>query len=385
MSTLRIVLFLTTGTLLAQTGCLNQSKGPGEWSSKQRSATAPVVPGPPPATSVTVAPAAGIAPTATPNAPTAPFAVIAGDSRTAAVSILQHAADSPSALLRSHAIESLAPDAEAARAAIQRGLVDPNRGVRFASAMAVGEHRLCELSLLVEPLLHDESMSVRAAAIFALNTCGRAADPTPLAAMMLSDDPEVRGNAAVVLGEMGNPTAVPLLQASLGRGMALVSPARVRVVELQVAEAQVRLGEASAADPIRAALFAPPDQAELVVLACQIAGRIRDQGAVSSLRRLIEADGNDQRPPEIRLAAMSAMGELGAPVGDVLPELAALAASERPDLRAQTAGTLGRTNDQRALPLAIRMMSDRDPIVQVAAAGAVLRLTAGPTTDATGS
>jgi HEAT repeat protein len=300
-----------------------------------------------------------------------------GSPRPAALSLLQAASESPSALLRCNAVEAVAPDADASRSVIQRGLVDSNRAVRFVSAMAVGTHRLCDLSLLVEPLLRDESESVRAAAIFALSQCGRRVDPTPLASMILSDDPEVRGNAALVLGEMGNPTALPLLDGCLGRGMALANPARVRIVELQVAEAQVRLGDARAADPVRAALFAPPEQAELVALACQICGRIKDERSVASLRGLVEANGNDARPPEVRLAAIAALAQLGALSTDVLPMVEFLAASDRPEVRAQAAVTLGRLGDPRGLATAARLMADHDPFVQVAAAGAVTALT-GP-------
>lgn len=346
------------------------SAGPTDaWSTKSQSATTPVDVEAPRGAPVRAAAPSSMAPGPAPT-----IVVIAEGDRAQALAILEAASVHPLPLVRANAIEALAPDSRALRAAVQRGLVDGNRGVRFVSAMSVGFNRLEDLTLLVEPLLHDESKSVQAAAIFALARCGRPVDPTPLAAMMLSDDPEVRGNAALVLGELGNRSALPVLANSLGRGMELVNPARVRIVELQVAEAQVRLGDTRGADPIRAALFAPSEQLELTALACQLCGRLGDERAATSLRRLVEAEGPDTRPPEVQLAAVAALAKIGASASDFLPSVEGLAISDRPDVRALAAYALGAMSDPRAVPTLRRLMSDRDPLVQTAAAGALLRL-----------
>ena len=47
--------------------------------------------------------------------------------------------------------------------------------------------------------------------------------------MVRSDDPEVRSNAYLVLGEMGNRSAILMIRDSLGKGMRQVNPARVRI------------------------------------------------------------------------------------------------------------------------------------------------------------
>ena len=77
-------------------------------------------------------------------------------------------------------------------------------GVRVVAAMCIGRARISNLSHLVEPLVRDSSPSVRAAAIYALRRCGRPADPTLIAGMLRSDDPEIRSNAFAVLGELGD-------------------------------------------------------------------------------------------------------------------------------------------------------------------------------------
>ena len=305
-----------------------------------------------------------------------------GVVRENAKALLRQAIESPQPLLRANAIEAVAGEGKVgdkalARELLQRGLADPNRGVRFVSAMNVGLLPMCEETILVEPLLHDEHPSVKAAAIYTLMRCGRQVDPTPLAAMLTSDDPEVRGNAALVLGELGNPTALPMLRQVAGKGMEAVNPARVRIVELQIAEAQFKLGDRSAADPIRAALFAPPQQSEFAALACQVCGRVEDQAAVAALERLIDANGEDERPPEVRLAAISALGRMRPPRPQDVAMAEGLLQSELPQARAQAAITLARLDQKRSLPAIQPLLSDDDPGVQVAAAGAILRLSGG--------
>ena len=45
---------------------------------------------------------------------------------------------------------------------------------------------------------------MKAAAFYAMRRCNKKVDISPLAAMVLSNDPEIRSNAVLVLGEMGD-------------------------------------------------------------------------------------------------------------------------------------------------------------------------------------
>jgi hypothetical protein len=156
---------------------------------------------------------------------------VTSDVREAAFDLLIQASNSAEPLLRANAIECLTwafPKGNEQRDethfttmeyALRRGLGDENRGVRFVSAMAVGRMRMESLAPLTAPLKMDESESVQAAAMYALKRCGRRVDLTPLAAMMKSEDPEVRGNAALVLGELGEKSASGLLREGLGKMM----------------------------------------------------------------------------------------------------------------------------------------------------------------------
>jgi HEAT repeat protein len=197
--------------------------------------------------------------------------------------------------------------------------------------------------------------------------------PSPLAAMVASDDPEVRGNATMVLGMLGNASAIPLIENSLGKGMRLRNPMRVRITELQAAEALVSLGQEEDVEPIRAALFAPVEQGELTVLACDMLGRLEDEQARPMLMRLLLAEGNQRRPPEIRVAAAGAIFRLPPPWESGLEQvLLEQAGAEDPRLRVQVAAALRGVPGEGSGKALDRMLADADPVVRIAAAGALL-------------
>ena len=234
--------------------------------------------------------------------------------------------------------------------------------------MAIAESRDGRFAEQVAPLLADASASVRAAAMLAMARSGRTVNFTPLAEMLSDNDPEIRANAYLVLGELGNDSAVPMIRESLGRGMKLVNPLRVRLVDLAAAEALVKLGDEREVEPIRAALFAPPEQGELTIVACDSVRRLRDEVARPMLERIIAARGNAERGAEIRVAAsraLQALGSRGAPLA-VAREYVS-----HPDgrIRAQVAVLLGEIATPEALGLLTGLLGDTDPTVQVAAAG----------------
>ena len=321
--------------------------------------------------------AAGAAAATLPPSALPPPAPVPVSDAERAMAILRQAARSTDPSIRANAIESLLASPGTLEEVVTAGLVDSNRGVRFVAAMCIGRARLSNLSHLVEPLVRDASPSVRAAAIYALRRCGRPADPSVLAAMLRSDDPEIRSNAFAVLGELGDRSAAPMVREALGKGMRRVNPIRVRIVELQGAETLVRLGSEEDIEAIRAALFAPVEQGELSILACQILARVGDQSSVPMLERLIMASGNSARPPEIRLAAAQAIAELGARTQIDLLALASNAArSPDPLVRMQAASVLGRLGGSVAEATLATMLSDPVESVRVTAAGNLARLAA---------
>lgn len=331
-------------------------------------------PAPPPSRPVVASAPPREAVEAEPPAETPIPAIVQGATpESRARSIVEASIERPNALERAYAYEAMqhAPDLLLVHGG--RGVVDENRGVRFVATMAIGRSGLGRLASVLHPGLLDESDSVRAATIFALRSLGEGVDPSPLAAMVASDDPEIRGNATMVLGMLGNPSAVPVIQSSLGRGMRLQNPMRVRITELQAAETLVQLGREEDIEPIRAALFAPVEQGELTVLACDILGRLEDQQARPMLMRLLLAEGNQRRPPEIRVAAAGAIFRLPPPFEPGLEEvMLEQVRADDPRLRTQVAAALRFVPGEAASKSLDRMLADTDPLVRIAAAGAIL-------------
>ena len=307
--------------------------------------------------------------------------------------ILRRASVSSWAALRAHAIEASARNEGLLRELAPRGLVDENRGVRFVTCMAISESKLLtqgaagtqraqaasraqdeldvDLCVLVRPLLSDESASVRAAAMLALTRCGVDVDLTAIAGMLQDADPEVRANAYLVLGELGNRSAVPLIRESLGQGMKLVNPIRARLVDLTAAEALVKLGDEREIEPIRAALFAPPEQSELTSVACDAIGRLRDEVSRPMLERLLGASGESKRLPEVRLSAARALVRIGAPAAAGLAVAREYLGSTDARVRAQTAALLGEIRSPESASLLESLVRDTNPTVQVAAAASL--------------
>ena len=307
--------------------------------------------------------------------------------------ILRRASVSSWAALRAHAIEASARNEGLLRELAPRGLVDENRGVRFVTCMAISESKLLtqgaagtqraqaasraqdeldvDLCVLVRPLLSDESASVRAAAMLALTRCGVDVDLTAIAGMLQDADPEVRANAYLVLGELGNRSAVPLIRESLGQGMKLVNPIRARLVDLTAAEALVKLGDEREIEPIRAALFAPPEQSELTSVACDAIGRLRDEVSRPMLERLLGASGESKRLPEVRLSAARALVRIGAPAAAGLAVAREYLGSTDARVRAQTAALLGEFRSPESASLLESLVRDTNPTVQVAAAASL--------------
>ena len=293
-----------------------------------------------------------------------------------ATSWLLQAVTYPEAVIRANAFEALEGNPVALYEVAPLGFIDENRGVRFIATMSVGDAGLDNLAALIEPLIMDPSDSVRASAIYALHALGQPVDPSPLAGMVFSNSPEIRGNAYLVLGLMGNSTAIPVIKANLGNGMRLENAMRVRLTELQAAEAMVRLGDEDSIEPIRAALFTPVEQGELTVLACDMLGRLGDEQARSMLFRLIIASGKQSRPPEIQMAAAAALFRLGPPLPEQLSAVVLSQVNAR-DLRrrVQAAAILGIVPGPEALAALEGLLTDAEPMVRTAAAGSILSRT----------
>ena len=302
----------------------------------------------------------------------APMLVDGNTVNASAISILQQATESSTPRLRANAIEALryAPE-DILEQAVRVGLGDENRGVRFVASMMIGEQHLCNISLFLEPLLLDDSKSVQAAAMFSIQKCGGSVDLNPIASMLNSDNPELRGNAAMILGLLGNTSAKQMIREALKNTPVSITPIRRRLINLQMAEALILLGDQDELEVIRAAIFSSSQESEVTAIACQIAGRLHDVEVTSTLESITLTP--NRYPDEIRLIAATALAEINPnrmPMEPVLRFTSSASAS----LRSQCATALGVQGNQLSLGPLTLMMDDSDPLVQISAAGAVLRI-----------
>ncbi len=303
--------------------------------------------------------------------------------RESALARLALAGESDDAEERYNAIEATIPVPTRLEAAVRRGLADPDDRVRIVALMAAGRAGLCRVSDVTRPCLQDQSEMVQAAAIFALVKCGEAIDQQPLASLLQHPRPLFRAHAAYILGELGNPSALPLLRDAAHDPLTKADPAQARVYRLQLAEAMVKLGENNALHEVRAALYpSQPGELESAAFAAQVLGQVKDRASAAQLRYLTEvADPRAGRmPAEIRLAAATALVRMGYGDGTFVAD--DYKANPTAPIRAQSAILLGETRRRSNLPALREMMkNDADVLVQVAAASGILRITDGDPTD----
>lgn len=336
--------------------------------------------------------AAPLQQSSTPSGIAIPEVVSRSHLRERALSVLEEAALSEWALLRANAIEGMEAVPARAEPFVRAGLADENLGVRFTALMVAGRLRLEKAAPLIRPLLRDSDGSVRAAAMYALHRLGEPVNFTPLSESLIRGTISERKVAAFVLGEIGDQSAVPLLHDASRRLQSSenesLPPSEVRLLRLQIGEALVKLGEDSALNALRAALYpATLEELEASVLAAQILGQVDDGNSAAELVRLVTRTTPDSPPDadpmnriylypkELRLAAARSLAQLGYPdgwyvghqyLGDPLPAV-----------RAQVAFVLAETGRDTDLGLLEGLMGDSDPTVRVAASAGVLRMLEG--------
>jgi len=295
--------------------------------------------------------------------------------RDKAVKLLENATLSADPQIRAHAMEGLVPLPRVLDRVVERGLIDDNLGVRSIAAMAIGRARLPGHASTLQRLTADESPFVQTSAIFALVMTGQAVDRSPLAKHMFQEeDPGLRAHVSFLLGEMRDPSALPLIKDAARAPMPKAEAARMKLLELQMCEAMAKLGDESQFEPLRAALFpSQPTDLEATALAVQALGEVGDRASKGMLIQLSERAGpkGELMPPEILLAIATAMAKLGDQNGWFLAEM--FWQSDRALVRADAASVFGWTNRIEDLAKLERMLSDPEEVVRVSAAAGLVR------------
>ncbi len=294
--------------------------------------------------------------------------------RERALDVIEEGSRSGSSEVRANAVEAAGLAARRCEAVIASGLKDDNVAVRSVAAMAAGRARVESLAPALNPLLLDSSPFVRGAAIMGLARLNRPVDQTPLSAMLLSDpSPRVRAHAAFCLGEIGNTSALGLLRQAARSSVPRASDTDTRLMQLQVSEAMVKLGDDANVQSIRASLYpSRPEELEATALAVQILGQVRDRGSTGAMIHLAETKDAAGRPmpAEIRLGIAAALAKLGSPQGGYIAD--EFVADQNPLLRAQAAAVYGEIADRASMARLGTMLGDPDERVRISAARGVL-------------
>lgn len=327
-------------------------------------------------------------------------------TRARAAEVILDASRSENPRLRLAALEAASAAPHQALPLAQLALADENPAVRFGALVTIGKLQLEGLGQAAIDLVEDPDPSVRAAALFAAQRCGRQVDLSPLAQMLGSDRPALRGNAAMLLGLLGDPGAKPMLQEMASAPMRRVSPDQREWVRLQFAEAMVRLDptDDEIMDAVRASVYSSYE--DIRVLGIQIVGDAQDRAMQDWLGQLLRVS----EPVQVRIAAAKALAQMGQTTGkkvlmqtsaysgdDVRRDVQAFLNDNRGgqgeafqamqqllndpvtqaqvagEIRAQAAFGLGELGDAETVGRLEAMLADPEPIARLAAAGALLR------------
>lgn len=277
------------------------------------------------------------------------------------------------AAVRVAAIEALAEaDAEDCLPWIRTALLDEHPAVRFAGAIAIGTLNDSVAEAKIRDLAGDADAGVRVAALYALHRLGDPSRTTELGTMLLTaKEPVVRRHAAWVLGMLGEPGSVKVLASAMRD-----SDGGVRHYAL---EAMARLGNPEARQEL--AFMANSGVGAEEVFAISALAETRDK----QYAELYQYKLANALHEETKLAGARALGMIGMDEGyaealmwthsrpaalDDAQETAEDRALRVRQLALRALGAIGR---REALPaLARSLRDDRDPRVQVAAAGAML-------------
>ena len=271
---------------------------------------------------------------------------------------LSIAKGSTNPIIRAHALEGMKDSVGANGAdAIISGLTDDSPIVRFAATMAAGELKLAGAKKQLLALVDDVDASVRVGSRFALHRIGDVSRSHDLEITAKDPQAETRGNTALVLGLIGEPSAVNILIPML----ADPNPA----VRLQVAEALWRLGREDGLE--RLVSYSVSGHADEQMIAISALAAPRDRRVLGHITGNLVSDYE-----EVALVAARAAGMLGSDAGYGVALKGFKSKDPRQRMLAGLAfGTIGRTDAQDELA---QLLRDSDHDVRIAAATSLLMM-----------
>ena len=214
---------------------------------------------------------------------------------------LRQAAEDPDPFTRSHALEALSHAlGTEAGSLFKEALSDSSPSVQFAAAMAIGDVQYGPAGpdLVRKAEAEGPDKRVYAAVIYALHRLGEDKYTGDLVRLLLHPrEPEIRANAALVMGRMGEPSAIGPLKS-------LQDNEQSDLVKVNLLEALSLLGDIRSSQMLEAYARGPDVNIRLVAIPAL--GR---SGTTDALLVLEELLGR-QHPPRARIAAAIELAKL---------------------------------------------------------------------------
>ncbi len=272
-------------------------------------------------------------------------------------------------IIRSHALETLAEDnLPDWSTEIVDALGDQSSLVRKSAALAAGQLKVTAAAARLPELLDAESNArageathatqERIAAIFALHRLGNTSYSHELEKTLEDPRPQVRGDTAMVLGLIGDKSAIPLLIPVLHTD---IEPN----IRLQAADSLWRMGNEDGEDALITFTISSYTSDEM--LAAMALAAPRDTQVLGHIQGLFSSDYL-----EVRLVAARACAMLGDGEGyGVAMEGAESVDPRQRALAALVYGAIARPDSQ---PRLAKLLKDTNEEVRIAAAGALVAI-----------
>ena len=291
-------------------------------------------------------------------------------------------ADDKDPFTRMHAIEALAGTlGQKAGGVFMQALSDDDPIVQFAAAMAVGEtaYAPARETLVRMAKVAGLDKRVYCAVIYALHRLGNDEYTGDLGRLLFHREKDVRANAALVMGLIGEPSAIGPLKS-------LLSDEQDAAVQIQLFESLALLGDKNHAILLEAYTKGLYLEDRLIAIAAM--KNVRSRASISLLGEML----NDRQPPRVRVAAACALAQMGEvddsgysfcvesvsrPRSVLEREYGGLRKIVDVDinsLQRMAAISLGWMKRQAAVDALHPLMQNSDPAVRVAAAMSILRI-----------
>jgi HEAT repeat protein len=216
---------------------------------------------------------------------------------------LRQAAEDEDPMTRSHAIEAMAQVLPRDSGPMfAQALEDGNPAVRFAAAMATGEVKHLPAKAKLLDMAKDKKLEpdkrVFCAVIYALHRLEDDSFTYAIGQLLFDPESEVRADAAMVMGKMGEPSATGPLKA-------LLTDEQEPLVQLQIHESLAMLGDTRSRHILEA--YIKGYYLDLRLAAIPAFAKVDTRRAAYVLARLLAED----KSPHIRVVAAGQLSEIG--------------------------------------------------------------------------